>query len=138
MARSGRDLVAKLAGFGLAKAFDAAARYGLSMLDEPDEASLHFTARPQLINYKYAKPDVDVWAMAATLYWMLTGQPPRGFPQGVDPIRVVLQDACVPIRERDSTIPRRLAQVIDEALIDKPRITITSAAELAAALRGAM
>jgi serine/threonine protein kinase len=40
-----------------------------------------------LIQYKYAKPDVDVWAMAASLYFMLTARYPRDFPKGQDPIR---------------------------------------------------
>jgi hypothetical protein len=38
----------------------------------------------------------------------------------------------------DPTIPKRLATVIDEALVDKPRMTETSAAELAAALAEAL
>ena len=32
--------------------------------------------RQQVINFKYAGPEVDVWATAATLYTMLTG----GYP----------------------------------------------------------
>jgi hypothetical protein len=33
--------------------------------------------RRQLIDYKYARPDADVWALTACLYWMLTGATPR-------------------------------------------------------------
>ncbi|MGH2601208.1 MAG: hypothetical protein ACRDTE_26705 [Pseudonocardiaceae bacterium] len=36
---------------------------------------------------------------------------------------MVLRDAAVPIRRRVVSIPRRLATVIDEALIGYPRIT---------------
>jgi hypothetical protein len=38
----------------------------------------------------------------------------------------------------DPRIAERLAAVIDEVLVDKPRITATSAAELAAALAEAL
>jgi hypothetical protein len=137
LARQGRELVAKVADFGLAKAFDRAGLSGMTMTGAIG-GTMPFMARPQLIQYKYAKPDVDVWSMAASLYWMLTRQYPRTFAKREDPIRVVLDTMPVPIRERDPRIPPRLAAVIDEALIDTPRITVTSAAELAAALSGAL
>jgi hypothetical protein len=137
LARTGGDQVAKLADFGLAKAFDKAGLSGMSMTGDIG-GTVVFMSRPQVISYKYAKPDVDVWSMAASLYYMLTGRFPRDFPKGEDPIRVVLNTAAVPIHKRAAKIPKRLAQVIDEALIDKPRITMTSAAELAAALREAL
>jgi eukaryotic-like serine/threonine-protein kinase len=137
LARHERDLVAKLADFGLAKAFDKAGLSGMSMTGDVG-GTVAFMARPQVISYKYAKPDVDVWSMAASLYYLLTGRVPRDFPRGQDPIRVVLNTDAVPIRDRDRKIPKRLAKVIDEALVDKPRITIASAADLAAALREAL
>ena len=56
------------------------------------------------------------WAAAATLYSMLTGFAPRRFSRDRDVWRTVLQDPPVPIRQRVASIPRRLAEVIDEAL----------------------
>jgi eukaryotic-like serine/threonine-protein kinase len=137
LARRGRDLVAKVADFGLSKAFDRAGLSGMTLTGSV-AGTMPFMARPQLIDYKHALPDVDVWSMAASLYWMLTGYYPRDFPEREDPIRVVLDTNAVPIRERDPNIPHRLATVIDEALIDRPKITVASAAQLAAALREAM
>jgi serine/threonine-protein kinase len=113
LARRGRDLVAKVADFGLAKAFDRAGLSGMTMTGAMG-GTMPFMARPQLIQYKYAKPDVDVWSMAASLYWLLTRHYPRTFGRWEDPIRVVLDTMPV------------------------PRITVTSAAELAAALIGAL
>lgn len=90
-----------------------------------------FMAREQIVSYKFfAKPEVDVWAIAASLYHMLTGALPRDFPPGTDEIAVVLDRPAVPIRRRDSSVPRRLAAVIDEAFIERPEIAIKSAAEL--------
>jgi eukaryotic-like serine/threonine-protein kinase len=134
LARSGRDLVAKLAGFGLARGLDDGELFMVGEVGSPGG----LMSRQHIVNFLEARPDVDVWSMAATLYFMLTGQQPRRFPEGVDPLAVILDTAAVPIRERDPHIPQRLAEVIDEALIDNPRIRITSAAELAAALRKAI
>jgi serine/threonine protein kinase len=88
----------------------------------------------QQLNFKYSKPEVDVWAMIASLYNMLTGKVPRVFPKGRDPFLVVLQDAAVPIRERDSKIPTKLAKVIDEALVDNPNLTFKTTADFKRAL----
>ncbi len=137
LAGSGSAQVAKLADFGLAKAFDRAGLSGHTRTGSVG-GTVAVMARAQIVNYKFAKPEVDVWAIAASLYWMLTGAPPRNFPSGVDPIAVVLRDAAVPIRQRVPSIPRRLAAVIDEALIDNPRITITTADELKRALQDAL
>jgi pSer/pThr/pTyr-binding forkhead associated (FHA) protein len=57
---------------------------------------------------------------------------------GTDPVHVVLEEDAVPIRQRDHTIPKSLAEVIDAALVDNPRIDTISAFQLAAALREAL
>ena len=40
----------------------------------------------------------------------------------------LVQESAVPIRQRDSSIPARIASVIDHALIEKPEIGCKSAA----------
>ncbi|MGO1051886.1 FHA domain-containing serine/threonine-protein kinase [Crossiella sp. CA198] len=127
------DPIAKLADFGLAKAFDRAGLSGHTRTGALG-GSVAFMPRPQIVDYKYAKPEVDVWAAAASLYWMLTGASPRTFPPGEDPVLVVLTDPVVPIRDRDPAIPAGLAAVLDAALVDTPGIAVTKAEELAAAL----
>ncbi len=128
---------AKLGDFGLSKAFDQAGLSGHTRTGAVG-GTVAYMARQQIIDYKFAKPEVDVWAVAATLYNMLTGALTRDYPSGVDPIMVVLRERAVPIRRRDQRIPRRLAAVIDEALIDNPKITVRSAAELKSLLRDAL
>jgi serine/threonine protein kinase len=135
---AGSTGVAKLADFGLARAFDAAGLSGQSMSGHGVQSVVEFMSRPQLIHYAFAKPEVDVWACAATLYWMLTRSPPRDFPRGQDPVMAVLHGDPVSIRDRNITIPSRLAAVIDAALIDEPRIEITTATELSTALQDAL
>ncbi|MCI0606560.1 hypothetical protein L0156_26550 [bacterium] len=50
---------------------------------------------------------------------MRTGQLPRDFPPGRDPIEVILRGGIVPIRKRDPGIPKKLAEVIDSALQER-------------------
>jgi serine/threonine protein kinase len=109
--------VAQLADFGLAKAFDLAGLSGHTRTGELG-GSLEFLPRAQLLNYRHAPPWVDVWAAAATLYWMLTGKPPREFPPGADPVAVVLREDPVPIRAREPSVPGALAEVIDGILAE--------------------
>jgi eukaryotic-like serine/threonine-protein kinase len=119
----------KLADFGLAKAFDLA---GLSGLTRTGTAAgkPYFLPYQQIVNFRSAGPPVDVWALAACLYYMLTGTYPRSFPADKDPWQVVLQTPPVPIRRREPTLPAQLAHIIDTALRDWPDIGSTSARDL--------
>jgi eukaryotic-like serine/threonine-protein kinase len=117
---------AKIGDYGLAKAFDLSGLSGLTRSGTL-AGTPYYMPRQQVINFKYAKPEVDLWATAATLYTMLTGTYPREFDRG-DPYLVVLQTNAVPIRQRNASIPKRLAEVIDLALIDRPEICFKSAA----------
>jgi eukaryotic-like serine/threonine-protein kinase len=125
--------VAKVGDFGLAKAFDHA---GLSGLTRTGTAAGKpwYMARQQVVNFRNAAPSVDVWALAACLYHSLTGAYPRDFPRGKDPWQLVLQAEPVPIRRREPSIPRPLAEVIDEALKENPQSAYQTADELRRAL----
>jgi hypothetical protein len=132
----GGERVAKVGDYGLAKAFDNAGLSGLtctgSVMGTP-----WFMPRQQVVNFKYAQPEVDVWALAASLYFLLTGEPPRDFT-GRDPWQAVLQCDPVPIRRRRPAVPDRLARVIDLALTEDPHVTFRTARELRRALEGAL
>jgi hypothetical protein len=129
--------LAKVGDYGLAKAFDLAGLSGQTRTGVAAGKPV-FTPRQQVVNYKYSKPDVDVWAAAACLYNMLTGQYPRDFRRGKDPWQTVLSSSAVPIRKRNSSIPGRLAEVIDRALVDNPEIPFNTAADLKRALKGVL
>ncbi|MET8130012.1 serine/threonine-protein kinase [Streptomyces sp. NPDC005065] len=74
------DGTVKVADFGLAKAFEKAGLSGYTRTGAV-AGSVAFMPRPQLIDYRNTLPAVDVWAAAASLYWMLTGAAPRDFPR---------------------------------------------------------
>lgn len=127
----------KVGDYGLAKAFDTAGLSGQTRSGS-SAGKPHFMPRQQVVNYKYATPDVDVWAMAATLYCMLTGFVPRDFHARQDPWAIVLSTAPVPIRQRTANLPKRLSEVIDHALIDNPDIKVKTAAQLKKMLENAL
>src|ERR1051326_8333251 len=129
----------RIGEFGLTKAFDHAGLSGLTYTGGRMGAPL-FMPRLQVINCRYAHPDVDVWAAAACFYYLLTGSPPRDLPRDKDPFMVLLNTNPVPILQRNPTIPSKLAEVVDLAVREesgKP-LHFQSAAELKRALQEAL
>jgi serine/threonine-protein kinase len=137
LAGPGKDRVAKIGDYGLAKAFVQAGFSGMSATGARAGTPV-FMPRQQVIEFKYARPEVDVWAAAATLYHLLTGKYPREFARDADPWQVVLQTKPIPIRRRNAALPKRFAAVIDAALVDDPEIGMKTAAELREALGGVL
>ena len=123
------DKTCKVADFGLAKGFNAAGYSGFTHAGAR-AGTMEFMPRQQVTDFGGSKPEVDVWAAAASYYYMLTGYFVRNFTEGKDWTDQVLKLPIVPIRARDPKIPQRLADVIDEALVEKPVIRIKTAAEL--------
>ncbi|WP_435972844.1 protein kinase domain-containing protein [Streptomyces sp. Qhu_M48] len=129
-------MTAKIADFGIGKAFDQAGLSGLTRTGATAGKPM-FMPRQQVINFRKAPPAVDVWALAACLYQMLTGKTPREFPPTKDPWQVVLQEPAIPIRRREPGIPAPLADVIDQALRERPEIGFRSATDFRVALEQA-
>ena len=127
-------LIAKIADLGLAKNFDKAGFSGMTVTGA-FAGTPTFMPKEQLINFKYVKPVTDVWSLGATFYAMLTGQTPRDFPRGCDPMEVILRNEIVPIRKRDPRIPGTLAGVIDKATQASPKDRYQDAHEMLAALK---
>jgi serine/threonine protein kinase len=105
----------KIADFRLAKAFDQAGLSGRTRTGAIG-GSVACMPRRQVFDYKYARPEVDLWAITACLYWTITGQPPRDFPPDTDPVAVILRQPPILIRDRLATVPAALAEVIDAVL----------------------
>ena len=131
------QLLAKLGDYGLAKSFDLAGLSGQTMTGT-NIGTPEFMSRQQVLNFKYAKPDIDIWAVAASLYYMLTLKHPRDFGRYEHPMSVILNIQPVPIRKRDASIPEPLANLIDLALRDEPHLHFKSALAFKNALLGVM
>ncbi len=126
----------KIADFGLAKAFElagvSAVTYTGAMGGTPA-----FMPRQQAVNFKYARPEVDVWAAAACFYYALTGRPPRDLVLDRDPWLQVWTTTAMPIAERGISLPAALSRLIDESLVDRPEIRFSTVADFANALTSA-
>jgi serine/threonine protein kinase len=137
LVRGGKSHIVKIGDYGLAKAFELAGLSGQTRTGDVSGTPA-FMTREQVTNFRYAKPEVDVWAMAASLYFMVTGMIPRDFPRGRDPWLTVLETNAVPILQRNAAIPKRLAEVIDYALVDNPQIGFKTAIEFKQALESVL
>jgi hypothetical protein len=120
----------KIADFGLARAFeDDRLTRTADVLCTP-----HFCPRQQVINSRDVGPEVDVWAAAACLYFLLTRSLVRDHPAGYDALMVATLQPVVPIRQRRPDLPEALADVIDRALVEEPAVPSWTAADFREAL----
>lgn len=133
--KSENDAVVKIADFGLAKAFNLSGLRGLTRTGAIG-GTIAFVCRQQVINYKYAKPEVDVWSAVAVLYYLLTGCPPRDLERVKNPLCAVLESDPVPIKARNHKLPQSLCDLIDSALDDKKELKFKTAKEFKEALTG--
>jgi pSer/pThr/pTyr-binding forkhead associated (FHA) protein len=109
--------VARISDFGLAKNFQQAGFSGLSITGNYAGTPL-FMPREQFINFKHLKPVSDVWSIAATFYFMLTGAFPYPFDGKRDPIDVILNEEIVPIETRNKNLPSGVVGWMKNALSD--------------------
>jgi serine/threonine protein kinase len=123
----------KIADIGVGKLYKADDSFGNTRTGSV-AGSPATMPRQQVIDFKNAGPEVDVWAAAASLYKLVTGEYPRDCPEDQDPWRVVLSRPPVPTLRRGRPVGPHLALALDEALVDNPAIRHQSAYSLKKAL----
>ncbi|HET6424932.1 MAG TPA: FHA domain-containing serine/threonine-protein kinase [Planctomycetaceae bacterium] len=131
--RNGLRWQAKLADFGLAKNFQLA---GISQITEDGDVkgTLAFMPPEQRLDSRYAKPAVDIYAAAATLYYFLAGASPfRTLPRTIQDIRGG-DTTVIPLNEVRPDLPPPLIEVLHRALSANPRDRYATATELRSAL----
>jgi pSer/pThr/pTyr-binding forkhead associated (FHA) protein len=127
--------VARLADFGLARVYQASQLSGLTMTGDIG-GTVAFMAPEQITNYREAKPAVDQYAAAASLYQLLTGKLPFDLPRtSQERLLMILHEEPVPIRERRPDLPAELAEVIHRALAKEPDERFAGVKALRQALR---
>ena len=116
----GNKRVARLADFGLARAFETARLSGITMQGELCGTPAYM-APEQVTHYRDVKAAADQYSAAATLYKLLTGQDARDLPKDVGAAlaKIVTTDP-VPIRNRRLDLPSELAVAIHKALSRDP------------------
>jgi serine/threonine-protein kinase len=108
--------LARLADFGLARAFNTCNLSGLTMQGEVGGTPA-FMAPEQVTHYREVKPPADQYAAAATLYYLLTAQYVLDFePTPAAQMIQIVTDDRIPIRKRRPEIPAQLEAVIQKAL----------------------
>ncbi|MCW3998651.1 MAG: serine/threonine protein kinase [Candidatus Bathyarchaeota archaeon] len=123
---------AKISDFGMAKNFQKAGFSGLTLAGEYG-GTVDFMPKEQLLNYRDVKPVSDVFSIAATFYFMLTGKPVYDLEKVDDPLKAVLEDKIVPLSQRRQ-VPSDVADVIEKALSPEVETRFQNAAEMREAL----
>jgi eukaryotic-like serine/threonine-protein kinase len=116
---NGQEMI-KLADFGLARVYQASNLSGLTLKGDVG-GTVAFIAPEQITNFRESKPPVDQYAVAATLYNLLTDRfifdMPPDFQQQ---LLKILHDEPIPIRSRRPEIPEEVAALIHKGLAKEP------------------
>jgi len=127
-------LVAKLSDFGLAKSYRGIGLSGLTFSGEI-RGTVPFMPPEQIYDFKTVLPSADLYAMAATLYYLITSKFMYEQAGEGDLIRKILEEEPVPIRERRPEVPVELAKVLGRCVAREARDRYPTAAVMRQALR---
>jgi serine/threonine-protein kinase len=90
----------------------------------------------QMLDFKTVTPLADLYATAATLYYLLTCQYIYDEPSGGgDLIRMLLEEPSIPIRNRRPEVPEALGAVIEKCLARDPKARYPDASTMRRALK---
>ncbi|MFO0846017.1 MAG: serine/threonine-protein kinase [Gemmataceae bacterium] len=122
----------KITDFGLARMLDA--RQSGSELGVA-AGTPQYMAPEQATGDPDAGPLVDVWALGATLYELLTGRPPFRAASARETMRLIVDADPVPPTQLQPTVPRDLETICLKCLEKEPDRRYSGARELAQDLR---
>jgi serine/threonine-protein kinase len=124
---------AKVGDFGLAKSFQNAGFSGMTLSGQA-MGTLAFMAPEQITRCRDAKPAADLYAVGATVYYLLAGRYPLDPRAGRDPVRALLEDDPPPLAGVCPWITPGLAGVVHRALRKDPADRFPDAAAMREAL----
>ena len=132
--QKGRE-IARLTDFGLARTYQASQMSGLSMNGDLG-GTMSYMAPEQITHFRDAKPPVDQYAAAATLYKFLTDRQIYDLPrQSHEQVLMILQAEPVPMLARRPDLPPMLADAVHRALSRVPGARFPDVASFRAALQ---
>ena len=127
--------VAKISDFGLAKSFRSVGLSGLTFSGEM-RGTIPFMPPEQMTDFRTVRPQADLYATAATLYFLLTAKFIYDEPAGGDDlIKMLLEEHPIPILERRPDVPAGLAAVIGKCLSRDPEQRFPDATAMRKALK---
>ncbi len=127
-------LMVKISDFGLAKSFRGVGLSGLTFSGEM-RGTVPFMPPEQMLDFKTVTPLADLYATAATIYYLLTCQYVYDDQPGGDLIRMLLEEPPIPIQHRRSDISPGLASVIETCLARDPKTRYPDAKSMRHALK---
>ena len=130
------EIIAKISDFALAHNLEVAGLAGMMATGE-FPVDYHFLPREQVTDFRGCSAASDLWSLAATFYYALSGQFPYDFT-GRDPIAVILGDVPQPLRQRNPAVPPPMAEVIDRGLAAEAAQRYRTAAEMKTAWERAL
>jgi tetratricopeptide (TPR) repeat protein len=125
-------MLPKITDFGLAKTLETDSQHTKTgvIMGTPS-----YMAPEQAEGKKDLTPAVDIYALGAILYEMLTGRPPFRAATPLDTVLQVVSDEPVPPRQLQSKTPKDLETICLKCLEKDPRKRYPTAAALAEDLR---
>lgn len=124
-----RDDTPRLLDFGLAKLADAIHQ----TRDDSIKGTFAYMA-PEQIGGEPIDHRIDIWAMGAMLYELLTGQRPFAQDYGAAVLYAVVHEPHTPVRDLNPEVPETVAALIDRCLAKKADDRFQTADELREAL----
>ena len=135
IANTAEGLTVKISDFGLAKSFRGVGLSGLTFSGEM-RGTVPFMPPEQMLDFKTVTPLADLYATAATLYYLLTCQYVYDEPTGGgDLIRMLLEEPSIPIRTRRPDVDPALAEVIEKCLARDAKVRFPDATSMRHALK---
>jgi serine/threonine-protein kinase len=128
--------VAMLADFGLARTYQDARISGLTLLGDM-RGTIAFMAPEQILQSREAKPEVDQYSAAATLYFLLTAKLAHELAglQLSEQLSKILSGKPIPLQACRSDVPDEVVQIVSKGLSANPAARYASTGEMLAALQ---
>ena len=123
--------VPKISDFGLAKQIDVAADSGQTQSGTILGSPSYMAPEQAIGKNSVIGPAVDVYALGAILYEMLTGRPPFLAASVIETLEAVRQAEALPPRQLQSALPRDLETICLKCLAKAPGRRYLSAEALA-------
>lgn len=125
---------AKLADFGLARAYEASSLSGLTMTGVAG-GTPHFMPPEQVKDMRSAKPPADIFSAGATLYRLLAGAYPYPPAAKIEQmLRQILDSEPTPIAAHRSELPGPLCAAIHRSMARNPTDRFPDASAFAEAI----
>ncbi|GDY13557.1 hypothetical protein LBMAG53_24350 [Planctomycetota bacterium] len=131
----GENNQVKLADLGISKTFDEAeADAGANSGQRKVMGTPHYMA-PEAALGKKVDHRVDIYALGATLYHLLTGKTPYHGTSATDVLKAHVMEPLPPIHDLNAEVPDDVVALVERMMAKKPDDRYQTAAEIAEEIR---